>query len=272
MCTQTDLFLHIYKKKTNERFQSLPYVIAMFSTMLWIYYALVKKDATLLLITINSVGIVVETAYLAIFLFYAPKKVRFSMIKLLVLLNVFGFGALLLATLYLSKGAKRLSIIGWICLVFNISVFVAPLFIMRKVIKTRSVEYMPFAFSFFLTINVVMWFFYGLFLKDYYIAASLSMEVGDGQQTRFWEDVWLLGGALKDRFPRLFSVSNQEGSVIGTCGFWDRLEWIWNFQWRRELFQWELELLNQLHDILTPVWQKEMLPEEITSFSFTRSI
>ncbi|MED6136477.1 Bidirectional sugar transporter sweet14 [Stylosanthes scabra] len=163
-------FYQIYKKKTSEGFQSLPYVVALFSAMLWIYYALVKKDAALLLITINTFGIVVETAYLAIFLFYAPKKARFSTIKLLLLLNVFGFGAMLLATMYLSKGAKRLAIIGWICLVFNISVFAAPLFIMRKVIKTRSVEYMPFTLSFFLTINAVMWFFYGLLLKDYYIA------------------------------------------------------------------------------------------------------
>ncbi|OIW00249.1 hypothetical protein TanjilG_27500 [Lupinus angustifolius] len=163
-------FYQIYKKKTSEGYQSLPYVVALLSAMLWIYYALVKKEAALLLITINTFGIVVETSYLALFLFYASKKARLSTIKLLLLLNVFGYGAMLLATLYLSKGTKRLAIIGWICLVFNISVFAAPLFIMKKVITTRSVEYMPFTLSFFLTINAVMWFFYGLFLRDYYIA------------------------------------------------------------------------------------------------------
>ena len=62
-------------------------------------------------------------------------------------------------------------------------------------------------------------------LKDKMVA-GMSMEVGDGHRTRFWENVWLLGGSLKDRFPRLFSVSNQCGSVIGDCGFWDGLEWI----------------------------------------------
>ncbi|XP_057760748.1 uncharacterized protein LOC130981144 [Arachis stenosperma] len=82
---------------------------------------------------------------------------------------------------------------------------------------------------------------------------GLSMEVGDGRRTRFWEDVWLQSGALKDRFPRLFSVSNQCGSFIGECGFWDGLEWVWNFLWRRELFQWELGLLGQLHETLRPV-------------------
>ncbi|XP_016204110.1 uncharacterized protein LOC107644693 [Arachis ipaensis] len=129
---------------------------------------------------------------------------------------------------------------------------------------------------------------------------GLAMEVGDGRRTRFWEDVWIMGGSLKDRYPRLFSVSNQRGSVIGDCGFWDGLTWIWNFQWRRELFQWELELVNQLHNTLRivklalgredrVVWkydkkgifstnsfvqmlQVEMAPEDISSYNFTRSI
>ncbi|XP_016194856.1 uncharacterized protein LOC107635806 [Arachis ipaensis] len=77
---------------------------------------------------------------------------------------------------------------------------------------------------------------------------GLSMELENGRTIRFWEDRWLPSGALKDEFPRLFSVSNLTGSVIGDCGFWDGMEWVWTFQWRRELLQWELELVNQLHE------------------------
>ncbi|CAK9330323.1 unnamed protein product [Citrullus colocynthis] len=162
-------FYKIYKKKSAEGYQSVPYVVALFSAMLWIYYALLKSNATFL-ITINSFGCVIETLYILLFIFYAPTKLRFQTAKVLLLLNVLGFGLMLALTMVLAKGEKRLKVLGWICLVFNLSVFAAPLFIMGKVIKTKSVEYMPFALSFFLTLNAVMWFFYGLLLKDYYIA------------------------------------------------------------------------------------------------------
>ncbi|KAK4264539.1 hypothetical protein QN277_025699 [Acacia crassicarpa] len=171
-------FYLIYKKKTAERFQSYPYVVvALFSCMLWIYDALVKNNATLLLITINSYGIIVEVTYLAIFLFYAPKKLRSQLatIKLLLLLNLFGFEAILLSTLYLSHGNTRFQILQWIRLVVNISVFGTPLLIIREVIKTRSVEHMPLIHSMFLTVKAVMWFFYGLFLKDYFIAVANTL-------------------------------------------------------------------------------------------------
>ena len=31
---------------------------------------------------------------------------------------------------------------------------------------------------------------------------GLSMEIGDERGTRFWEDVWLRGGTLKDHFSK----------------------------------------------------------------------
>ncbi|XP_072081167.1 uncharacterized protein [Arachis hypogaea] len=61
---------------------------------------------------------------------------------------------------------------------------------------------------------------------------GMSMEIGDGHRTRFWEDMWLHCGSLKDRFSRLFSVSSQCDSVI----------------------------------------QEGVLPEDITSYNFTKSI
>jgi solute carrier family 50 protein (sugar transporter) len=118
--------------------------------------------------------------------------------KLLLLFNSFGFGLICVLTLFLTQGQKRVQVLGWICMIFSLCVFVAPLFIVvsnlstqlkfqfwhiffflildwilqREVIKTKSVEFMPISLSFFLTLSAVMWFFYGYLKKDQFVAVS----------------------------------------------------------------------------------------------------
>jgi solute carrier family 50 protein (sugar transporter) len=162
-------FYRIYKNKSTEGFQSVPYVVALFSAMLWIYYALLKSDECLL-ITINSAGCVIETIYIALYLTYAPKKAKLFTAKILLLLNVGVFGLILLLTMLLSASHSRVVLVGWVCVGFAVSVFVAPLSIISKVVRTRSVEFMPFSLSLSLTVSAVVWFLYGLLIKDKYVA------------------------------------------------------------------------------------------------------
>ncbi|KAK3136568.1 hypothetical protein QOZ80_5BG0438680 [Eleusine coracana subsp. coracana] len=162
-------FYRIYKSKSTEGFQSVPYVVALFSAMLWIFYALIKTGEDLL-ITINAAGIVIESIYIIMYFVYAPKKAKLFTAKIMLGLNVGFFGLILLVTLLLFKGDKRVVVLGWICVAFSVSVFVAPLSIIKRVIQTRSVEYMPFSLSLSLTLSAVVWFLYGLFIKDKYVA------------------------------------------------------------------------------------------------------
>ncbi|KAJ8449543.1 hypothetical protein Cgig2_005565 [Carnegiea gigantea] len=122
-------FIRIYKKKTTEGFQSIPYVAAIFSCMLWIYYALLKGN-DVLLITINTVGVVIETIYIVMYITYAPKPAKMFTLKLLLFLNFGAFSAIVLLCHYLIKGEARLQVFGWICVAFSISVFAAPLSVM----------------------------------------------------------------------------------------------------------------------------------------------
>ncbi|KAK2359238.1 hypothetical protein P8452_63500 [Trifolium repens] len=162
-------FYRIYKKKSTEGFQSLPYLVALFSSMLWLYYALVKKDE-FLLITINSFGCVIELIYIILYIIYATKDARKLTIKLLLAMNIGSFGLILLVTNFAVHGPIRVEVLGWICVSISVSVFAAPLTIVAQVVRTKSVEFMPFNLSFTLTLSAIMWFGYGLFLKDICIA------------------------------------------------------------------------------------------------------
>ncbi|KAG8369354.1 hypothetical protein BUALT_Bualt14G0002600 [Buddleja alternifolia] len=162
-------FHTIYKKKSSDGFQPVPYSVAFFSASLLLYYAMLKTNAYMI-VSINGIGCVIEAIYLVIYLIYASKKAKISVVRLILLFNVGGLGLIMIVSLLVVKSSKRVSAVGWMCAITNIAVFAAPLCIMRQVIRTKSVEFMPFTLSLFLTLCATMWFFYGFFIKDYYIA------------------------------------------------------------------------------------------------------
>ncbi|KAI3975675.1 hypothetical protein MKX01_023101 [Papaver californicum] len=123
-------FYRVYRRKSTEGFQSLPYVVALFSAMLWMYYGLLKRDGSLL-IPINAIGCTIESLYIIMYLVHAPRPARFSTVKMLLMVNVAAYGTILLSTYCLiHKESVRLAALGWICSVFSVCVFAAPLMIM----------------------------------------------------------------------------------------------------------------------------------------------
>ncbi|KAF8005823.1 hypothetical protein BT93_K0183 [Corymbia citriodora subsp. variegata] len=170
-------FRRICRRKSTEGFESVPYVVSLFSAMLWLYYASLKSESNaFLLITVNSVGCAIETIYIALYLAYVPKQARMLTLRLL-LLNFGGYCSILLLSHFLAKGSTRVQLLGWICVALSIAVFAAPLSVIRKVLRTKSVEFMPFSLSFFLMLSAVTWLLYGLFLKDLYVAGPNVLGV-----------------------------------------------------------------------------------------------
>jgi hypothetical protein len=83
--------------------------------------------------------------------------------------------------------------------------------------------------------------------------------VGDGSSTSFWLSKWVGEAPLASVFPRLFSLSmHKEGLVNNFCEKIGEV-WSWYFSWRRDLFQWELDLVDGLRNYLEPV---RLSPEE----------
>jgi len=55
-----------------------------------------------------------------------------------------------------------------------------------------------------------------------------------------WEDKWLGGEALKDKFLRLFSIFFGKGDKLWQGGeLNNNLQCVWKIGWRRSLFDWE---------------------------------
>lgn len=66
--------------------------------------------------------------------------------------------------------------------------------------------------------------------------------------------------ALKDRFPRIFSISTQTPYSIDNMGIWDGDTWLWDLIWRRRLYQQKVaqcEELSSIQDISNPIQGKK---------------
>ena len=161
-CGCRPTFVRVCRKKSTEGFQSIPYVVALFSALLLIYYSTLNADEFFLM-TINSVGCFIETIYIALYITYAPKKARVNIylyyanslnilhacihasqtnlrfisphlqtftVRFFLLLDVVGFCSILAVTQFLVKRPYRARVIGFICGGLSVSVFAAPLSIM----------------------------------------------------------------------------------------------------------------------------------------------
>ncbi|KAI9078441.1 hypothetical protein K1719_039660 [Acacia pycnantha] len=159
-------FYRIRKNKSSEGFQSMPYVVALLSAMLMLYYGFLKSNG-ILIVSTNSIGCAIEAAYLIVYFIYAPRKHKIWTVGIV---NGGGFGGtLIICTVAVKEWERRVHAVGWICAILNIAVFAAPLTIMRRVMKTKSVEYMAWGLSLSLTVCAATWFMYGFFTKDYYV-------------------------------------------------------------------------------------------------------
>ncbi|KAK2418827.1 hypothetical protein QL285_040988 [Trifolium repens] len=77
-----------------------------------------------------------------------------------------------------------------------------------------------------------------------WISDALVKKVGNGESTLFWEENWIGDMILREKFSRLFSLSEQKEMRISELftALFDRSSLIW----RRRLFLWEEELVDQL--------------------------
>ncbi|KAK6913133.1 SWEET sugar transporter, partial [Dillenia turbinata] len=174
-------FWRILKNKSVEEFKPDPYLATIMNCLFWIFYGMpfVTPDSTLV-VTINSIGLAIQLIYTTIFFTYTNKQGRKKVGKFLAaeitLLALVGS----IAMLAVHSHKTRSLIVGICTTAFGITMYLSPLTIMFKVIKTKSVEYMPFLLSLANFANGSVWLAYALIKFDPFIALTNGIGAVSG--------------------------------------------------------------------------------------------
>ncbi|KAM3318944.1 bidirectional sugar transporter SWEET5 [Capsicum chacoense] len=163
-------FIKIRKDKTVMQFKPDPYVVTALNCAVWVFYGMpfVHPDS-LLVVTINGIGLVIELIYVTIFFIYAEWQKRRKILIFLVV-ELIILGIIIFITLTFLFGTKaRSMLVGIVAVVMNIAMYTSPLTVMRRVISTKSVKFMPFYLSLANFANGCIWFAYAFLKFDVYI-------------------------------------------------------------------------------------------------------
>ncbi|XP_004290589.1 PREDICTED: bidirectional sugar transporter SWEET1-like [Fragaria vesca subsp. vesca] len=166
----TITFKRIVKNRSTEQFSGIPYVMTLLNCLLSAWYGLpFVSPNNILVSTINGTGAVIESVYVLIFIAFAPKKEKAKILGLFTfVLAVFSIVALV--SVFALHGNSRKLFCGFAAAIFSIVMYGSPLSIMRTVVKTKSVEFMPFFMSLFVFLCGTSWFVYGLLGHDPFVA------------------------------------------------------------------------------------------------------
>ncbi|GFQ07811.1 bidirectional sugar transporter sweet1 [Phtheirospermum japonicum] len=163
----------IVTKRSTEQFSGIPYVMTLLNCLLstWSGLPFISKNNYSVSV-INGAGAVIESVRVSISLIFAANREKATIIEPLLSILAISTTISLLSTLAFDDMAQK-QLCGYAAMVFSIIMYASPLSIMRTVIKSKSVEYMPFLLALFLFLCGTSWFVYGLIGKDKFFYVSL---------------------------------------------------------------------------------------------------
>ncbi|KAM7525912.1 hypothetical protein LguiA_015814 [Lonicera macranthoides] len=166
-------FICIKKKRSVEQYSPAPYLATLINCAFWVLYGLpMVHPHSIPVLTINGSGFIIELVYLSLFLIYSERKKRLKLILIMLAEFIFiAVSALLVLTTLAHRPKLRLTIVGSISMLGCSIMYASPLLVMKLVINTKSVEYMPLFLSIASFANGICWTCYALIRFDPYIAA-----------------------------------------------------------------------------------------------------
>ncbi|XP_070543326.1 sugar transporter SWEET1-like [Ptychodera flava] len=157
--------LDIHKRRSTQNVPFLPFLVGLVNNYAILYYGFLRWDVTILIV--NTIGSVIQTAYVLVYLRYAERKGHTYMQLL--------YGGLFLAATYLylhyivvdrATLTDRLGLITCVTVVlFNI----APLAELVDIVKTKSSEKLSLSLTIAMFTTSLAWYTYGVLIDDLYV-------------------------------------------------------------------------------------------------------
>ncbi|KAI3902411.1 hypothetical protein MKW92_043833 [Papaver armeniacum] len=212
-------FRRVIEKKSTGEFSCIPYVCALLNCIIYTWYGspLVSRGwENLPLVTINGVGIALEISFISIYFWYASPKGR----KLVTLIMAPLMSAMLVVifclTFELEDRLVRKAIVGSIGLVVSIAMYGSPLVAVGRVLRTKSVEYMPFNLSLFSFLTSLSWLVYGLLGNDILLASPnfLGVPLGILQLVVYF--IYRGGTEVVEQPIKIYDIENGSSFFLTT--------------------------------------------------------
>lgn len=162
-------FSRITRNRSTEQFSVLPYIFALFNCLICTWYGLpFVSQNNILVTTVNAAGAIFQLFYISLYIAYCQKEERVKMVALLLLVVGIVIAIVLVTYEFMEQPLRKL-FVGSLSVFSLISMFASPLSIIKLVIETRSVEFMPFYLSLSTFLMSVSFFAYGFLGQDPFV-------------------------------------------------------------------------------------------------------
>ncbi|KAJ8752986.1 hypothetical protein K2173_008721 [Erythroxylum novogranatense] len=166
-------FTRVIRNKSTEEFSCIPYLISLLACVSYTWYSTPVisygwENAPLF--SIDGIGGLLELSFIIIYLRFAPVKEKIRIGAMFALLIVTSIVMILVSIFVFHDHPHRKILIGSVAIVGATSMYGSPLVAMKTVIRTKSVEFMPFYLSLFTFVASTLWAIYGLLDLDFFIA------------------------------------------------------------------------------------------------------
>ncbi|XP_051157394.1 sugar transporter SWEET1 [Leptopilina boulardi] len=153
----------IYKRKSSQNIDPMPFIGGMGMSVLVLQYALILKDFAM--INVNVVGFILNVLYTSFYYSYCPTKSKL----LSTLAKTAALVAIFIGYAQMEDESKIEFRFGIIVTIVMFLLLASPLIHLGEIFKTKSTEMLSFPIIFMATIVTFQWLLYGLIIDNSFI-------------------------------------------------------------------------------------------------------